>query len=242
MQLILRSAVRMHCVDVEFLENNTAGPLFNSASTTDDASAIPYAHRLVFLRSELIQGYYDSKLQMWIEEKVVAAREKINAEAAKAEADGTTTVATTDGASPARAPQSIIDAADFELRFNPDAFVERKPTSLDSPALVIYDPEAESTKAVRDASQWLRTVALPAFVVEIVSSLLGASLSISKLMHRKGINMRYLGMLADLVEREGANYDYGKRIEKAEIDVELKAFKVSPYRSSYCDGTLTIYR
>lgn len=216
--------VRLHCVDVEYLENDITGPI--SPSTTTDAQSTPYPHRLVFLRSELIQSYRDSKLQTWIEGQLLAAQERIAASAAKAEAEGT--VATSNGSTetPARPPQSIINAADFELDFNPDAFVERKPTSPDAPSLIIYDPEAESTKSVRDASVWLRTVALPTFIVDVVANQLGASLSISRVMHRKGINMRYLGLIAGLVERDGATYDYGKSVDKSEIALELKSLTV----------------
>jgi protein TIF31 len=175
-----------------------------------------------------LAAYRDSKLQKWIEEKVYASR-KETADAA-VEEETKAIVKTGDTAediiknSP---PSTVINAADFHLNFNPDAFVERRAPSADEKPLVIYDPEAESTKEVRNASIWLRETAIPNFVVDAVLNLIGFSdgFMLSRLMHRKGINMRYLGVLADQVQR-GTDFDFGKDLTKADVPFGLQGLKV----------------
>lgn len=52
-------------------------------------------------------------------------------------------------------------------------------------------------------------------------------------MHRKGINMRYLGMLAELVEVEGPKMDYGT-VTKVDSELALNALKVCLSDSVLC--------
>lgn len=182
--------------------------------------------------------YRDSKLQVWIEERVLEAREKIAAAAALEPAAGSVELELKDAATDStassepvqKAPPSIINAADYHLSFNPDAFIERKPLESGEAAPLIYDVNADSTKSVRDASVWLRTVALPEFIFDVVTAglVFTDGLFLTKLLHRKGINMRYLGMLASMVESDGPTTDFGADIRKVDSTFALAAFKVSP--------------
>ena len=208
---------RTHCTDIEFLENNVAGPVFGS----DDKAVYP--HRLVLLRPELLENYRESKLTKWIEDKVIAHRAKVaeeqanKAEPAAGSVESELKEAAQEGEAPKadeapKAPAPVINAADFELSFNPDAFVERKPENEGKAALVIYDAVDPATQAVRDASVYLREVVLLNFVVEVGTSGLVVSDGkfLTKLLHRKGINMRYLGMLANLVDSKGPELEFGR--------------------------------
>jgi protein TIF31 len=102
---------------------------------------------------------------------------------------------------PAMIEESIKD---FDLRFNPDAFVDQAPKKgSDDMSAYIPSPftdESDPTiKAVRDASKYLREIAIPAVTLDIVLANVtvvmdGASLS--KQLHQRGINIRYLGYIA----------------------------------------------
>lgn len=234
----------MHCVDVEFLEKHTSGEMiFDSKNGAVNGVHTPpsYPHRIVLLRPELLASYRDSKLQTWIEEKVIASREKSTVAdvAEPTEGDATAIVpvvtATTIDAATGNADAivnnapagTIINAADFHLTFNPDAFIERKVTPPSTLPTVVYDPEDQSTKEVRNASIWLRETAIPNFVVDAVLNQIGFAdaFMLTRLMHRKGINMRYLGVLADVVQN-GEGLNYGKNATKEEIAFGLQGLKV----------------
>ncbi|KPV77917.1 uncharacterized protein RHOBADRAFT_50445 [Rhodotorula graminis WP1] len=219
---------RMQCVDVEFREQNAKG----------DAS-VDYPHRLVLLRPELLEAYREVKLHKWLEGKVTEARAKVEKEQKDKEqsVEAELKEAATDGAAdadksalvPSEPPtKSVINADDFVLNFNPDAFVERKPTESGD-ELVIYDPDAESTNNVRLASQYLREVVLGEFISEAVAStfLVTDGPQVSTVLHRKGINMRYLGLLVRKIEADGdKNVDYAKaKVSKDEAAHTLALFK-----------------
>lgn len=235
----------MHCTDVEFLEHNVTGAIFSDPSSTEvNGVHTPpsYPHRLALLRPELLEAYRESKLEAWVTERLEEARARIDeekkatvsieSELKEAASDPSSTAA---AAAPKPAP-ALIDANDFKLAFNPDAFVERKPLADSTePAALIYDPEEESTKNVRLASLFLREKVLPDFVVNVVASVLAVTDGefLAKLMHRKGINMRYLGMLADVAERQGPTLEYPVGTNKADVEFGLRALKVCSHPSPF---------
>ncbi|BGP04233.1 Clustered mitochondria [Rhodotorula toruloides] len=220
---------RLQCVDVEFLEKNVKA---------DDSTSVEYPHRVVLLRPELLEAYRESKLQKWLEVKVAETRAKVEEEQKSVEAElkeAASTETPTQGeeapqddeAKPAKAPTtSVINADDFVLNFDPDAFVERKPTESGE-QLVIYDPEDESTKNVRLASQYLRDVVLDEFLVEAAANtfIVTDGFLITKTLHRKGINMRYLGLLVDKIDQGADKIEVGKSTTKDEAAFTLSLLK-----------------
>ncbi|GAA5840578.1 hypothetical protein JCM3766R1_000700 [Sporobolomyces carnicolor] len=208
---------RLHCVDIEFREQNVA--------ETDGLAAYP--HRLVLLRPELLELYRDHKLQPWLEEQVEKTRAKLEKDNKSVEAELKEAAADpeegakdeADGAKEIKAAStSVINADDFKLDFNPDAFVERKSCPGSTEPVKIFDEEEEATKNVRLASQYLRDTVLDAFLVDVGSSTLHVTdgFLLTKILHRKGINMRYIGLLADKVDKQGETYDFGKTTSKGE--------------------------
>lgn len=225
--------VRLHCVDVEFREQN-----ISNAERSD-----AYPHRLVLLRPELLELYRESKLQPWLEEQVEKTRAKIEKDSKSVEAelkeaasdakDGDekkeeTGVAKDDGTSTGPTT-SIINADDFILNFNPDAFVERKPSKETGESVKIYDEEDDSTKNVRLASRYLREVVLKEFLIDAGSGTLAVTdgFLLTKVLHRKGINMRYIGLLAEKIEKESNEFDFGTGTSKNEALHSLELLKVS---------------
>lgn len=146
-----------------------------SAAVLEGSSKPAYPHRMALLRPELLELYYDHALREY-------AREKLAQQPADQE-------------SPAR-----IDVADFALAFNPDAFVEY---SVQGEVRVpCKDPSEPGVKAVRDAGVYLRDSAIPRFVSDAAAGLVSCAdgLALTQQLHARGINMRYLGLVAHLCQ------------------------------------------
>lgn len=191
----------------------------------------------MLLRPELLELYRDHKLQPWLEEQVEKTRAKLEKDNKSVEAELKEAAADpeegakdeADGAKEIKAAStSVINADDFKLDFNPDAFVERKSAPGSTEPVKIFDEEEEATKNVRLASQYLRDTVLDAFLVDVGSSTLHVTdgFLLTKILHRKGINMRYIGLLADKVDKQGETYDFGKTTSKGEALHTLALLKV----------------
>lgn len=128
-----------------------------------------YPHRLVFLRPELLTHYYNHELREFARTKLAEAEDK-----------------------------SRVDASDFKLSFNPDAFAEY--VSGSALATPVTDESQPSVKAVRDAGRYLRDTVIPRLVSDVAAGLVSANdgVAIAQLLHERGINMRYLGHVAEL--------------------------------------------
>jgi protein TIF31 len=90
-----------------------------------------------------------------------------------------------------------IDVNDFQLAFNPDAFTGVKTKKGEH-----EDATREQENNVREASKFLIESVIPSLVLDfssyVVSPLDGDALT--KAMHQRGINMRYLGKIVEMVE------------------------------------------
>lgn len=214
----------MQCVDVEFKEKNLA--------EGSDGVDVAYPHRLVLLRPELLEAYRDSKLDVWLKARVKETQDKVAQEQQSVESElkeAASTEAAPEAASdakPAEPGTTVINAEDFSLDYNPDAFVERKQTETGED-FVVYDPEAESTQNVRLASQYLRDVVLREFVTEAVASPFHSTdgFLITRTLHRKGINMRYLGLLVAFIDAEGDKLETPKSTSKEEASFTLQLLR-----------------
>ncbi|KAL4399186.1 Intracellular distribution of mitochondria [Malassezia pachydermatis] len=160
---------RLAPVDVAWLEQDMKAPVL------EGKEAASYPHHMALLRPELIEAYWDSRLREFARAKLAHQREE-------------------GGETPAR-----IDVADFDLSFNPDAFVEYKSGSSKVVTPVCDESEA-AVAAVRAASTYLREEVLVRLVSEVAAGLASAvdSVALTQQMHARGINMRYLGHLAHL--------------------------------------------
>lgn len=230
---------RMSPVDVEWLQKDIDGKLVGSEETGPQ-----YPHRIVLLRPELVEAFWESELKRWAREvaakkaKGAAVEGKLKEDvetspAKEAEDVSEETAALGDDASPAATAAAVQRAeadapldttldpsslASFNLRLNPDAFVDLTPAKGADPTVfvpsTITDESDPAIKAVRDASVFLRTVAIPAVVLDVLTGntsgiMDGASLS--KHLHGRGINIRYLGYLASTIDSFAAGPDGEKR-------------------------------
>ncbi|ORX37442.1 translational initiation-related protein [Kockovaella imperatae] len=208
---------RLSPVDVEWLERDVDGKLIES-----EVEGPAYPHRLVLLRPELIETFWEDSLKRWARETATSkAKEskatEIPVEASDASAkdnaaeEGTVPDQETkpDVQEPSVEALDASSLADFNLTFNPDAFtdqpVPKGSTETDKPYLpsTVTDTSDPSIKAVRDASLFLRQVAVPAMVLDALAGNLSGvmdGISLSKAMHGRGINIRYLGYLLSTID------------------------------------------
>lgn len=212
---------RLNPVDINWLENDIAGVIHGGEKSSSEETRYP--HRMTLLRPELLEVYWDSEFRKWARAKLAARQEAKaakEAEAKEAEAkdaqdkeDGAKADATKVDEDPER-----LDSSEFKLTFNPDAFVEFKvadATVEDGSKVItpITDETDASVAAVRQASDFLRKVAIPRFVTDVAAGLFTAADggALSRQMHARGINIRYLGYIARLCTADA----------KGELDQEL---------------------
>ena len=208
---------RLNPVDINWLENDIDGAIHGSSSSPNQDAHYP--HRMTLLRPELLEIYWDSEFRKWARAKLAARQEAKAAKDAKAKEaaskeDGEKTEAPeVEAEEPER-----LDSSEFKLTFNPDAFVEFKvaDTLAEEHSKVITpitDESDASIAAVRQASDFLRKVAIPRFVTDVAAGLFTAADggALSRQMHARGINVRYLGYVARLCSPEA----------KQELDQEL---------------------
>ncbi|KAI0851811.1 clustered mitochondria-domain-containing protein [Daldinia vernicosa] len=97
-----------------------------------------------------------------------------------------------------REPEDRIDGSEFYFALNPDVCSGQVPQTEAEKEEMAADEED-----VRNACKYLRESAIPDFVNDIKAADLPFpmdGLSLTKMMHKRGINMRYLGQIVSLCE------------------------------------------
>ncbi|KAG2225941.1 hypothetical protein INT45_006637 [Circinella minor] len=188
---------RLNPVDIEFQDKECVDK--------DDIPAYP--HKMTLLRPELMGLFWEHRFREWVKvktEEIRKERKLANGgeepekkkEEEKPKADGEETKENDEQEQkPEDEEEEIkIDMNEFKLNFNPDVFTSAK-LGDDSEAV------KEQEQVVREASQFLSNDIIPSLVLDFasyaISPLDGDALT--KAMHRRGINMRYLGKVAELV-------------------------------------------
>ncbi|OLL26155.1 Clustered mitochondria [Neolecta irregularis DAH-3] len=161
-----------------------------------------YPHRVSVLRPELFEPYWQIKLKEYMREQCNKVVFNTNGEPMTIEdtpADDTPQV---DGKISKQNldSQPLIDIKKFrkQYKFNTDAFSGQIPQTDEEKAELKKDEEL-----VRNLSLYLRNHHIPAYIKSFENGSLptpidGAALSTN--LHRRGINMRYLGIIADLAK------------------------------------------
>ncbi|KAJ4316806.1 Intracellular distribution of mitochondria [Fusarium piperis] len=170
-----------------------------------------YPHRMTVLRPELVDSFVRYKMKQQVDKELARrAEEKKQAEEAKEgkeEKDGEEEEGEEkevkeekeekegeDEAS--KAERNMHDLSDFNFSLNPDAFSGQVPQTEEEKAEFAAD-EAE----VRAAGAYLREQVIPELLRELSDSDISFPMdgqSLSRLLHKRGINVRYLGKVAEL--------------------------------------------
>lgn len=171
----------------------------------DQSEEKRYPHRMTVLRPELVDTYRISKLRQYIAKKVQEKRDTKQAEggAEKKEVTNGETEAKdgqlTNGESKDESkqqPQETVDVSGFSFALNPDVFSGQQPHTEEEKAEYEQDE-----KDVRAVCEYLRSDVIPGFLRELQDGETGFPMdgsSLTSTIHKRGINVRYLGELASL--------------------------------------------
>ncbi|CDK27196.1 unnamed protein product [Kuraishia capsulata CBS 1993] len=159
-------------------------------------SETSYPHREVTLRHEAVEEWWRRQIGYAVKTET----ERLEAEGSKAQ-EG----------EEAEKPNIVIDQTQFT--FNPDVF------SLNTPKEAPEEIKADEAK-VREISKFVSEVLIPEFVKELendeaVSPIDGEHLT--TLLHKAGINVRYLGQVAEHVTKRMADLQSKQLERKLEI-------------------------
>lgn len=198
---------RITPLDVLWLEEN------NDAE--GEQKELEYPHRMTVLRPELVELIRNQKWTEWVNKELARLKEKNQAkpkdekaikeksadaeeETAGEEKPKETSEEDEEKEKEETEAEDRIDASEFYFALNPDVCSGQVPQT---------DAEKEELAAdeedVRNACKYLRESAIPDFVNDINGSDLAFPMdgqSLTKMMHKRGINMRYLGKVVSLCE------------------------------------------
>ncbi|KAJ1983333.1 Intracellular distribution of mitochondria [Dimargaris cristalligena] len=212
---------RLNPIDIEFQEAECGKPTTNAEdgqatkkeATTESAdtqSSLPdYPHHLTLLRPELVDLYWEHKSREFQRTQAEAKKKQEKPEGENATAETTTK---TEGKEEPKAEkkEDTKEAAEetagpeFELSFNPDVFCAVKHPETEAGIAEHQKQEGD----VRALSQFLRNLIVPGLVADLISYEVSVidSQSLSKLLHRRGVNLRYLGRIAQLMDQAGEQF------------------------------------
>ncbi|KAI0526598.1 clustered mitochondria-domain-containing protein [Xylaria bambusicola] len=180
---------RITPLDVLWLEENDGD---------EENKETGYPHRMTVLRPELVESIRNMKWSLWVNEEVTRIKETTAKKLVEQEASADSTEEQEQQESQDADLEAKIDGSNFSYSLNPDAFSGQVPqTELEKKEMAADEEE------VRNACKHLRDTIIPTFVGDIKSSELPFpmdGLSLAKMMHKRGINMRYLGTVVSFCE------------------------------------------
>ncbi|KAI0180887.1 clustered mitochondria-domain-containing protein [Hypoxylon sp. FL1284] len=200
---------RITPLDVLWLEEN--------GGDEGEQKELEYPHRMTVLRPELVELVRNQKWSEWINKEVARLKEKhqikskdeqpsegeksSEGEKKSATEDKATEEDETDASKDENkevVAEEQINGSDFDFSLNPDVYSGQVPQTEAEKEELAADEEQ-----VRNACKHLRESAIPEFVNDIKAGDLPFpmdGLSLTKMMHKRGINMRYLGKIVTLCE------------------------------------------
>ncbi|RMZ88285.1 hypothetical protein DV736_g4490, partial [Chaetothyriales sp. CBS 134916] len=193
------------------------------AAWADDVEALDgdekYPHKMSVLRLELVEMYWRMKMQEYIKSEVEKRRTEKRAPVSGSEAETAQPVA--NGSAESKASDQVndkdkskgnneaeaaaepdkVDLSGFSFALNPDACSGQLPQTDEEKA-----EYAEDEREVRGICTYLRSKVIPALINDLFEGDVGFPMdgqSLCQLIHKRGINIRYLGRLAQLAEEKG---------------------------------------
>ncbi|CBF76502.1 hypothetical protein AN4908.2 [Aspergillus nidulans FGSC A4] len=181
-------------------------PLDVAWNEEEDGDAYP--HRMSVLRLELVESYWRAKMSQYVKAEVERRRAAKAEEAAKKEKSSEDTESKEEGSeekSEEALDQERVDISGFSLALNPDVFSGQIPQTDEE-----KEQWAQDEKEVRDACDFLRSKVMPELIQDLHDGDVGFPMdgqSLSQLLHKRGINIRYLGKLATLAKEKGSRLE-----------------------------------
>ncbi|EON63470.1 protein TIF31 [Coniosporium apollinis CBS 100218] len=225
---------RVTPLDVAWLEQYWTEP---EKDDQEKDEAKNYPHRMAVLRPELVEAYGRVKLRDFVREKLAkrsatsedtdtsaetkAEPEKEESEKEESEKDESEETAVVKAEPETAEPekkepeQDRVDISGFDFALNPDVFCGQTPQTEEEKAQWEKD-EAE----VRAVCKHLTDEIIPRLLHDLQEGDVGFPMdgqSLGALLHRRGINMRYLGMIATLADKENPRLQALRRLAIQEM-------------------------
>ncbi|KAI0386181.1 clustered mitochondria-domain-containing protein [Hypomontagnella monticulosa] len=196
---------RITPLDVLWLEENS--------STEGEKNDLEYPHRMTVLRPELVEVVRTQKWSEWANKELARLKEKEKSKSKSEDEKSEEKPSSTEdkkeeGKDEEKSDESNddvateaedrIDSSQFSFSLNPDVYSGQIPQTEEEKEELAADEED-----VRNACKYLREEVIPSFVNDIKASDLPFpmdGLSLTKMMQKRGINMRYLGKVVSLCE------------------------------------------
>ncbi|KAI9759946.1 MAG: Intracellular distribution of mitochondria [Chaenotheca gracillima] len=207
---------------------------------TTESSIASYPHRMSVLRPELIDAYWKLKMREYVSaelanrrqakestqssstEKTIESGSAVNGSEDK-QVTNTSMAEDAKDQTPAKSEPEPerIDVSKFTFALNPDVFCGQAPQTSEEKENYERD-EAE----VRAACDFLRTRVMSDLVHDLKEGDVGHPMdgqSLCRLLHQRGINVRYLGKIADLAKEHDARLESLRSLATQEM--VSRAFK-----------------
>lgn len=230
---------RLTPLDVAWIEEYWSEPSKDAEAKSKDKD---YPHRMATLRPELVESYGRLKLREYVKNELARKSETKSSEITEKPEENGTEVAAKDtkedqaDSKEAKedaeaAEQERVDISGFQFALNPDVFSGQQPQSDEDKEEWSKD-EAE----VRAACNHLLTEVLPRLIQDLKDGDVGFPMdgqSLSTLLHKRGVNIRYLGKIAELADKEDPRLQALKRLVIQEmISRGFKHFANSKLRNT----------
>jgi protein TIF31 len=203
---------------------STTGTKMTNETTTDDA----YPHRMSVLRMDLVLDLYRMKAIEYIsKEKEKNRKEALNGHITtddeQAEKGGSNEVTKSEELEKkvSESEEKPVDLSKFEFALNGDVFSGQVPQTEEE-----KEQWAQDEADVREACAFLRDTVIPRLIHDLKEAEVGFPLdgaSLTRLLHKRGINVRYLGKIVRMAEIDGPRLSALKAIGIQ--DMVARAFK-----------------
>ncbi|PVI02881.1 hypothetical protein DM02DRAFT_612526 [Periconia macrospinosa] len=208
---------RLTPVDVAWIEEHWSEP----GDDGEKSKGKDYPHRMATLRPELVESYGRLKLREYVKKELEKKAEAGKNGESKAVTNGSdeSKKDPEDGEvskeEAEAAEQDRVDISGFQFALNPDVFCGQHPQTEEDKAEWAKD-EAE----VRAACNHLLDDLMPRLIQELKDGDVGFPMdgqSLSLLLHKRGINIHYLGKIAELADKEDPRLQALKRLVVQEM-------------------------
>ena len=195
---------RLTPLDIQWLEEHWT----DASSDQPKERGRNYPHRMTVLRPEIVETFWRFKLAEYVQNELdqskaaqtLAKKDSSVNHFEGDEKEASSGASKDDALIEAAKKQETVDISNFTLAFNPDVFSGQTPQT-DEEKQGLADDEEQ----VRSICHYLRERAIPEMIRDLQEGEAGFPMdghALSKLMHKRGINVRYLGQVAKLTNTQ----------------------------------------
>lgn len=203
---------RLTPIDVSWVEEYWSEPDKDGKGMSEK----DYPHRMATLRPELVESYGRLKLREYVKRELENKEETSKKTETNGTADAKEAADKQESKEDAEAAeQDRVDISGFQFALNPDVFCGQHPQSEED-----KEEWGKDEDEVRAACSHLTSEIIPRLIQELKDGEVGFPMdgqSLSLLLHKRGINIRYLGKIAELSDKEDPRLQALKRLVMQEM-------------------------